>query len=344
MSYVELWNEIVSEYDDNLKRHEDIVQKTWEMLFKLCFKYSKSEIDPQRPVQMGSTPKYPDIIIKNDNEDLFIVELKRHALHEGQEQLFSYLNQLKVDLGVLVCDNLYVYDYDFTAKTDAYSVLEIPFAKDDSNGARFVELFSKENFDKQKIKDFINEGNAKKQAESDVRNELSSELAVRLLKNYFAKKYQTIEKVQIEKILAEYNVSVEKKIYASSTNEDSDKKLNAGDTDKLSKDDIYKICNEHGIALDTSNLTLAGRNGNDYPANVNFKKLQKDWWIALDDRQSRNLHILKVPAYSIKKEDVIVRSDKKNCFLFYVRYDSPCFLEHRSGIEFKRWHIKTIHY
>lgn len=211
MPYEAYWNEIVSEYNDNLNCKEEIVQKTWEVLFKLCFGYSKPDIDSQRSVKMGVMTKRADIVVKNGGEDLFIVELKRHALHEGQEQLFSYLNQLKVDLGVLVCDNLYVYDYDFTAKTDAYSVLEIPFAKDDSNGARFVELFSKENFDKQKIKDFINEGNAKKQAESDMKNELSSDLAARLLKDYFAKKYPTVEKAQIEKILAGYNVSVSKK-------------------------------------------------------------------------------------------------------------------------------------
>ncbi len=211
MSYADSWNKIVVQVKKNINSKEEIVQASWELLFSTIFNYPDSDIDSQRSVKMGVMKKRADIVVKNGGEDLFIVELKRHALHEGQEQLFSYLNQLKVDLGVLVCDNLYVYDYDFTAKNDAYSVLEIPFANDDSNGARFVELFCKENFDKQKIKDFINEGNAKKQAESDMKNELSSELAVRLLKEYFAKKYPTIEKAQIEKILAGYNVSVSKK-------------------------------------------------------------------------------------------------------------------------------------
>lgn len=218
MSYADSWNTIVSQFSKNINSKEEIVQNSWELLFCTIFNYSGSDIDSQRSVKMGVMTKRADIVVKNGGEDLFIVELKRHALHEGQEQLFSYLNQLKVDLGVLVCDNLYVYDYDFTAKNDAYSVLEIPFANDDSNGARFVELFSKENFDKQKIKDFINEGNAKKQAESDMKNELSSELAVRLLKEYFAQKYPTIEKAQIEKILAEYNVLVSKKaLYTPAT-------------------------------------------------------------------------------------------------------------------------------
>ena len=143
MSYADSWNKIVSQFSKNINSKEEIVQNSWELLFCTIFNYSGSDIDSQRSVKMGVMTKRADIVVKNGGEDLFIVELKRHALHEGQEQLFSYLNQLKVDLGVLVCDNLYIYDYDFTAKTDAYSVLEIPFANDDSNGARFVELFSK---------------------------------------------------------------------------------------------------------------------------------------------------------------------------------------------------------
>lgn len=211
MSYEAYWNEIVSEYNDNLNCKEEIVQKTWEVLFKLCFGYLKSDIDSQRSVKMGVMTKRADIVIKNDTEDLFVVELKRHTLHDGQAQLFSYLNQLKIDLGILVCDNLYIYDYDFTAKEDSYSVLEIPFTQDNPNGSRFVELFSKDNFDKQKIKDFIKESNQKKNSESEIKNELSVNLITELLKKHFSEKYPAVD---VEKILADYNISISKKAVA----------------------------------------------------------------------------------------------------------------------------------
>lgn len=208
MSILAYWNEIVSEYNDNLNCKEEIVQKTWEVLFKLCFGYSKAEIDSQRSVKMGVMTKRADIVITNSAEDLFVVELKRHVLHEGQEQLFSYLNQLKIDLGILVCDKLYIYDYDYTAKENSYSVLEIPFIQDNPNGSRFVELFSKDNFDKQKIKDFIKECNENKDIVNEIKNEITSNLASELLKKYFKEKYTEID---IDKILAEYTVSVSKK-------------------------------------------------------------------------------------------------------------------------------------
>ena len=208
MSYIIHWNKIVSQYNKIRNNKEEVVQASWEFIFSTLFNYSDSEIDSQRPVQMGSTPKYPDIILKNENEDLFVVELKQHTLHKGQDQLISYLNQLKVNIGILVCDNLYIYDFDYTARENTYSVLEIPFIQDNPNGSRFVELFSKDNFDKQKIKDFIKECNENKDIVNEIKNEITSNLASELLKKYFKEKYTEID---IDKILAEYNVSVSKK-------------------------------------------------------------------------------------------------------------------------------------
>ena len=208
MSYTSSWNKIVAQYNKNINCKEEIVQNSWEMLFSMVFNYEDSDIDSQRSVKMGVETKRADILIKNDNADLFVVELKRHTLHEGQEQLFSYLNQLKMDLGILVCDNLYIYDYDFTTKENSYSVLEIPFKQDNPNGIKFVELFLKENFDKLKIKDFIRESNSKKESEKNIRNELSVTLITDLLKNHFSKKYPSID---VDKILDEYNISVTKK-------------------------------------------------------------------------------------------------------------------------------------
>ena len=185
MSYTTSWNEIVSQFKKNIDSKEEIIQNTWEMLFKFCFGYSDIEIDSQRSVKMGVMTKRADIVIKNSNEDLFVVELKRHLLHEGQEQLFSYLNQMKIDLGILVCDNLYIYDYDYTAKENSFSVLEIPFEPDNIKGITFVELFSKDNFDKQTIKDFIKESNEEIKAGNEIKKELTPALIKRLLKNYF---------------------------------------------------------------------------------------------------------------------------------------------------------------
>ena len=95
MQSTESWNKIVSQYNKIRNNKEEVVQASWEFIFSTLYNYTASDIDSQRPGQMGSTPKYPDIIIKDENEDLFVVELKQHTLHKGQEQLISYLKEQK---------------------------------------------------------------------------------------------------------------------------------------------------------------------------------------------------------------------------------------------------------
>lgn len=201
----EVWNKIVAAYNKNHKRSEESVRSAWETLF-LDFEYKGSEIDSQRPVKMGATTKLADIVIKNGSKDLFVVELKRHTSHEnqGREQLFSYLNQLKMNLGILVCDKLYIYDYDYKAKEAAFSALEIPFVTDNLDGSRFVELFSKENFDEQKIKEFIKARSIK----NSIEKELTQSLITDLLKAHFSEKYPL---ANAEKILSGFSFSITKR-------------------------------------------------------------------------------------------------------------------------------------
>lgn len=197
----ENWNKIVAEYNKNRNSKEDIVQRTWEMLFSFVFNYSVLEIDSQRPVKMGCSTKFADIVIKNGHDDLFVVELKRHTLHDGQEQLFSYLKQLKMNLGVLVCDKLYIYDYNLVAREDSFSELEIPFVLDNPDGIRFVELFSKGNFDEQKIKEFIRARSIK----NSIKKELIPSLIADLLETHFSKKYPPAD---AKKTLSEFSFSI----------------------------------------------------------------------------------------------------------------------------------------
>ena len=76
-----------------------------------------------------------------------------------------------MNLGVVVCDKLYLYDYDFTQKENAYAEVEIPFEENNEDGAKFVELFSKDNFDKQKISDFIRSKSNSKDVIAKIKNE-----------------------------------------------------------------------------------------------------------------------------------------------------------------------------
>lgn len=197
MNTTEKWNKIVELFNKNKNAPEQVVQIAWENIFSELFGYSRldGDIDSQRPVKMGVSTKYPDIILRRNNEDLFVVELKRSVLHEGRDQLFSYLTQLKIDTGVLVCDRLYLYDFDFLSKDNRHSVVEINFLNDNPLGSKFLDLFNKTSFDKERIKSFMAEYSEKKDAVKTIQEKVTSELLRRLVKKHFEADFdaETIE-------------------------------------------------------------------------------------------------------------------------------------------------------
>lgn len=195
MNYTEAWNKIVGYYEKYGTALEAVVQAVWEdSVFSAILNYDTAEIDSQRAVQMGSTKKM-DIVIRLDGTDSFVVELKRYAASAsdgGQAQLFSYLNQLKsVGIGMLVCNSLYVYDYDFTKSDEenAENHLEIPFERDNPCGAKFVELFSRENFNAENIKEYIRTKRKNSENSSLILGEISEAVARAALKNYFLERF-----------------------------------------------------------------------------------------------------------------------------------------------------------
>lgn len=210
MSYETSWNNLVDEYNDNRNKKEELVQRTWEVLLSTLFHYLKPDIYPQYSVKMGVSTKEADIVVKHGKDELFVMELKRHTMHEydGQEQLFSYLNQIKTDIGVLVCDKLYVYDFDYTKKTENYSYVEIDFTPGNPDGIKFVELFTSDNFDRQKIKDFIAQKNQSKKNIALMRKDLTDDFVKEAVKNHLAGKYPAED---IERGLKEMVITVRPK-------------------------------------------------------------------------------------------------------------------------------------
>jgi hypothetical protein len=95
MSYQDKWNNIVQQQNKLHGKSEEVVQYAWEsVILPTCLSYNNINIDPQRSIQMGSTSKRIDIVVKQE-KDLYIIELKKSNLHNGQDQLFSYLKQMK---------------------------------------------------------------------------------------------------------------------------------------------------------------------------------------------------------------------------------------------------------
>jgi len=151
MDYKEVWNDICFHVDRCRYDVEDDFQKTVEFLFeKLSWSMRKGEIVPKMPVHFGAKRKgFPDIVIRHNEENVYVIELKRanqDAKVDHENQLRSYMRQLKLHYGVLIGKSLQVY-YELPSGNDpAKKVCETPFEEDSEIGIEFIEVLSKMGF------------------------------------------------------------------------------------------------------------------------------------------------------------------------------------------------------
>jgi len=213
MTSKEIWNYLVDHYNRNIGANEDVIQRDWESFFADAelFKYSKikGEVDSHRTLQIGSYKRViPDIILKKGGDDLFVVELKKYSLpfsKEREAQLFSYLKLLHISIGVLVCDKIYIYAYDFET-SEQENKYEIPFEKDNTDGIAFVDLFCKDEFSKDKIFEYISTKKSFIINVKKIKSQISQNLIYDVLKEHFAVDYKTEE---VEAALRDYSFSFE---------------------------------------------------------------------------------------------------------------------------------------
>ncbi|MBQ9773601.1 MAG: DUF4268 domain-containing protein [Clostridia bacterium] len=200
MTYKETWNYLVKHHNENIETDEKKIQKDWESFFADAglFKYSNADGDvvSHQILQFGSKKcVIPDIVLRKNNDDLFVVELKKYSLpvsKDHEAQLFSYLKLLHVFIGVLVCEKIYIYAYDFNT-VEQENRLEISFEEDNADGIAFVELFCKESFSKEKIMDFISGKKSFDKNVQEIKKQLNHQLVCKLVKNYFLGKYSAEE-------------------------------------------------------------------------------------------------------------------------------------------------------
>lgn len=214
MDLKEKWNKICDYFEKFKNESEDRIQILWEKLFSEVFGYSSldNEIDSHRSIKLGATERLiPDIIIKNEDKDLFMVELKREVLNVDEtrrKQLYSYLKQDHNDLGILICNQICIIDYNYNISDDAQKFCLIDFVKNNPQGIKFIEVFQKENFSKEKAVNFINECIGISSKLVEIRKQLNSELIINLLREYLQKKFSNSE---IETVLKEYEIKISKK-------------------------------------------------------------------------------------------------------------------------------------
>ena len=203
-----VWNNIVQRYDEKRFSKEEVIQREWENIFqRLGYFAFDGEIISQKQIHIGSGQReIPDIILKKEGKEIADIELKRCNLEfnlDMQKQLISYLNQLHLSIGVIVCSKLYLYSY--TYENSNIQKIEIPFVENNPDGIRFVELFYKSNFSIEEIKTFIYNKNSFSNNVRNIQSSISNDFLVDLIKNHFKQKYSIDE---IESALSNLKISV----------------------------------------------------------------------------------------------------------------------------------------
>ena len=193
MTSKEKWNLIVDGYQRLSSSLETKIQTEWEMYCAELFGYKKllHEIDSQRHLSVGSGGSIiPDIILRTDNKDIFDIELKQYSLPFAQtfeNQLISYLNQTHLSVGMIVCNKIYLYYYEYSSVT--IEKIEISFVKDSEDGIALMDLMSKETFSPDRIKAYIDQKHMHEKSINEIKQQLASDWIKELVKLKLSEKY-----------------------------------------------------------------------------------------------------------------------------------------------------------
>ncbi len=107
----------------------------------------------------------PDLLFKSkESGNLFIVEVKKPFLDidnpSFKEQLSSYMGIMRVDLGILIGNRIQLFvEGKLLNKSGIILFDEINFERDSEKGFKFVQLFSRENYNNENIEAYVREKN-----------------------------------------------------------------------------------------------------------------------------------------------------------------------------------------
>lgn len=159
----EKWNEICFLLSENIKKEiseSEFEQNVIQALRVLNWKEFTGDIQIRPSFQFGASNRImPDFVINSaDKKNLFVIEIKQPNIPlttSFQQQLFSYMRHLRLQYGILIGQSIQVfYDGDLTEHEDPVLLETIQINNEDNKGQNFVELFTKDNFNFEKLNNF----------------------------------------------------------------------------------------------------------------------------------------------------------------------------------------------
>tara|TARA_R110002050_G_scaffold299016_1_gene463563 strand:+ start:1377 stop:2465 length:1089 start_codon:yes stop_codon:yes gene_type:complete len=221
----EKWNEICFYLSENIQTdisESEFEQNVIQALRVLDWKEFLGDIQIRPSFQIGASNRImPDFVINSaEKKNLFVIEIKQPSIPLNinfQQQLFSYMRQLRLQYGVLIGQVIQIfYDGDLTEHDDPVLLETIEFNKDNIKGLKFVELFSKENFSKELLESFTLNSLKKINRKSE-QNKLYQKILspnyqteiLELIKQDFLKKYDA---ELIDNVLKEISITISRNV------------------------------------------------------------------------------------------------------------------------------------
>lgn len=198
---MELWNDVcrlVRGYK-NQNIPESKVEELWMTVFmELGWSKIKGELIAQIEIPIGSSNKLrPDILLKIKDKSMLVVELKRpnhDSVVRYSEQLVSYMLQMRIKIGILICSDIQIYYDDPSDNKNPQKLLNIDFVDNNPQGVKLFDLLGKSSFSEEKLHQFCQDLLVEqKEIEQAVKiaNEIvnSNEETETVFKDYLSKKF-----------------------------------------------------------------------------------------------------------------------------------------------------------
>lgn len=329
MNNIENWNRICELHKDYRFKKEFEIQRLWKKIFEQYFHYNSldNEIISHESIKIGSRDKViTDILLRKNNKNLVIIELKRGNAVTNESyrnQLFSYLKQFKLSLGILITSKIEIFVYDYSQDDNNQKSIEIEFTKDNNLGEQFMSLFDKANLEFDKIKEFVDASLKVKDDKAKIESITDEQLIKDVLSTYY--KEQNFNEISINDFLKSINISITKHeevtplplpVKNKIQNGGGFSRINSDFNKKNDKNYAIMLCKKYNLPISNyiTYASLSGINGK-YPANVNPLYLDNEWTLLLDDKFNKKLHVLKVPANTFLYNNFDIREDNKKIVL-----------------------------
>jgi len=117
-----------------------------------------------------------------------------------REQLLSYMRLLCCEIGIIVCDKIYVF-YGYGREVNESKTVSIDFIADNPDGIKFINLFSRDSFNALDISTFFEDKSKLSNDILQIKSEITSSFILTILQEHFAKKYSQEAFEAVEKTL-----------------------------------------------------------------------------------------------------------------------------------------------